>query len=159
MGKFDACGDVGIFLGYSTNNYTFRVFNNRISIVVESINVTIEDVEHHKIDPRKSIDTEDEYTSDTIVPHSDGHTTSDDSTIRCNIDEVDPKTVVQLKKLESRVLKNHPTYTIIGDITEGRKTKGSNNVDYLEMAGMMSIACYTSKIEPKNVQEANTDEY
>lgn len=55
------------------------------------------------------------------------------------------------------MLKNHPIKAIIGDIIEGRNSKGKRNVGYCEMAGMISI--YTSTIEPKNIKEAINNEY
>ena len=41
--KFDAKSDEGIFLGYSTTSRTYRVFNKRTKMVIESINVEIDD--------------------------------------------------------------------------------------------------------------------
>ena len=42
-GKFDAKSDEGIFLGYSTNSWAYRVYNKRTKMVKESINVVIND--------------------------------------------------------------------------------------------------------------------
>ena len=44
LGKFDAKSDESIFLGYSTTNRAYRVFNKRTKTVMESINVEIDDV-------------------------------------------------------------------------------------------------------------------
>ena len=43
LGKFDAKSDEGIFLGYSTTSWAYRVFNKRTKTVMESINVKIDD--------------------------------------------------------------------------------------------------------------------
>ena len=43
LGKFDAKSDEGIFLGYSTTSWAYRVFNKRTKTVMESINVVIDD--------------------------------------------------------------------------------------------------------------------
>ena len=43
LGKFDAKSDEGIFLGYSTNSWAYRVFNKRTKTVMESINVEVDD--------------------------------------------------------------------------------------------------------------------
>ena len=43
LGKFDAKSDEGIFLGYSTTSWAYRVFNKRTKTVMESINVEIGD--------------------------------------------------------------------------------------------------------------------
>ena len=42
-GKFDAKSNEGIFLGYSTNNRAYRVYNKCTKTVMESINVVIDD--------------------------------------------------------------------------------------------------------------------
>jgi len=42
--KIDPKSDEGIFLGYSTNNRAYRVYNNRTRVFMESINVVIDDV-------------------------------------------------------------------------------------------------------------------
>ena len=41
--KFDAKSDKGIFLGYSTASWAYRVFNKRTKMVIESIIVVIDD--------------------------------------------------------------------------------------------------------------------
>ena len=40
----DPKSDEGIFLGYSTNNRAYRVFNSIIKIMIESINVVVDDL-------------------------------------------------------------------------------------------------------------------
>jgi len=42
--KMDPKSDEGIFLGYSTKNRVYRVFNSRTKVFMESINVVIDDV-------------------------------------------------------------------------------------------------------------------
>ena len=41
LGKFNAKSDEGIFLGYSTTSWAYRVFNKRTKTVMDSINVKI----------------------------------------------------------------------------------------------------------------------
>ena len=43
LGNFDGKGDEGIFLGYSTSSWAYRVYNKRTKTVMESINVKIDD--------------------------------------------------------------------------------------------------------------------
>ena len=43
MGKFNTKGDEGTFLGYSSNNHAYRVFNHRTNTIMESINVVVND--------------------------------------------------------------------------------------------------------------------
>jgi len=53
LGKFDAKSDEGIFLGYSLNSKTFRIYNKRTMIIEESIHVVF--YETNPIRPRKEI--------------------------------------------------------------------------------------------------------
>jgi len=39
----DLKSDEGIFLGYSTNNRAYRVFNSRTKVMIKSINVIVDD--------------------------------------------------------------------------------------------------------------------
>ena len=43
LAKFDAKSDEGIFLGYSTTSWVYRVFNKTTKRAIESINVEIDD--------------------------------------------------------------------------------------------------------------------
>ncbi|KAL5563974.1 hypothetical protein UlMin_033721 [Ulmus minor] len=43
LGKFDSKSDVGIFLGYSTSNKAFRVYNRRTLVVEESMHVIFDE--------------------------------------------------------------------------------------------------------------------
>ena len=43
MGKFDSKSDKGIFLGYSTQSNTYRVFNKKTLAIEESIQVIVDD--------------------------------------------------------------------------------------------------------------------
>ncbi|GAV56533.1 hypothetical protein CFOL_v3_00075 [Cephalotus follicularis] len=56
LGKFDAKSDERIFLGYSLNSKTYRVFNKRTLIIEESIHVLFEESNSA---PRKRDDIDD----------------------------------------------------------------------------------------------------
>ena len=43
IGKFDARGDEGMFLGYSLKNKTYRCYNQRTKTIMESENVRIDE--------------------------------------------------------------------------------------------------------------------
>ena len=49
-----------------------------------------------------------------------------------------------------RIQKDHPKDLIIGDPNSGVTTRSRENI---------SNSCFVSKVEPKNVKEALTDEY
>ena len=42
-GKVNAKSDEGVFLGYSSNSSTYRVYNKRTMAIMESINVKVDD--------------------------------------------------------------------------------------------------------------------
>jgi hypothetical protein len=44
MGKFDSCVDKGILVGYSSTRKAYKCYNLRLNKVVESINVTIDEI-------------------------------------------------------------------------------------------------------------------
>ncbi|CAL8162541.1 unnamed protein product [Prunus armeniaca] len=43
LDKFDSKSDMGIFPGYSTSSYAYRVYNCRTKTIIESINVNVDD--------------------------------------------------------------------------------------------------------------------
>lgn len=43
LGKFDARSDKGIFLGYSINNVTYRVYNKMTRMVDLSVNIVFDE--------------------------------------------------------------------------------------------------------------------
>jgi hypothetical protein len=44
MGKFDSCVDKGVLVGYSSTRKAYKCYNLRLNKVVESINVTIDEI-------------------------------------------------------------------------------------------------------------------
>nr|GEW62359.1 integrase, catalytic region, zinc finger, CCHC-type, peptidase aspartic, catalytic [Tanacetum cinerariifolium] len=44
IGKLGAKGDIGFFIGYSTNSITYRVYNQRTKKIMEMMNVTIDEL-------------------------------------------------------------------------------------------------------------------
>jgi hypothetical protein len=48
MGKFDSCVDKGILVGYSSTRKAYKCYNLILNKVVESINVTIDEIDRPK---------------------------------------------------------------------------------------------------------------
>jgi hypothetical protein len=78
--KMDPKSDEGIFLGYSTNNRAFRVFNSRSKVLMESINVVVDDQETDVTDdvetslndaPADLLDKSNESESTQAEPEAD----------------------------------------------------------------------------------------
>nr|GEX40896.1 hypothetical protein [Tanacetum cinerariifolium] len=44
IGKFGAKGDIGFFIGYSVDSCAFRVYNRRIKKIIETMNVTFDEL-------------------------------------------------------------------------------------------------------------------
>ena len=61
--KWDAKSEQGIFLGYSQNSREYRVFNNRVRMVMKMINVVVNDSEHIY----KRIDDDDELAPKVTI--------------------------------------------------------------------------------------------
>ncbi|GJV61078.1 retrovirus-related pol polyprotein from transposon TNT 1-94 [Tanacetum coccineum] len=44
IGKLGAKGDIGFFIGYSANSYVYRVYNRRTKKIMETMNMTFDDL-------------------------------------------------------------------------------------------------------------------
>jgi hypothetical protein len=62
-----------------------------------------------------------------------------------------PNQMFTTKGHSTRIQKNHPQDLIIGNPDEGVTTR--------RLVGVIANSCFVSKIEPKNVKEALTNEF
>jgi len=143
--KMDPKSDEGIFLGYSTNSRAYKVYNSKTKTVMESINAVIDDVPKEKVpDVDTDVGTDVQETNAPIL---------------VNESELEKEEVVKAKQHQMssskgpsiRIQKNHPQDLIIGNPNQGITTKRS--------VGVIANSCFVSKIEPKNVKEALTNEF
>jgi len=132
--KMDPKSDEGIFLGYSTNSRVYRVFNSKTETMMEFINVVIDDVPKEKV----------------LDVDSDVGTSVQETNAPVQVNESEQDQTSTTKGPSIRVQKNHPQDLIIGNPDQGILTKRS--------VGVIVNSCFVSKIEPKNVKEALTDE-
>jgi hypothetical protein len=163
LGKFDTKSDEGIFLGYSTNSRTYRVFNKRTETVMESVNVIVDDEEVQRSisGEEKQIDSVDSSAAPTGIiepspkesldessPTTSGSTpiTSEDEDIPAN----PPR--------QSRVRHNHPPQQLLGNLDERRKLRSRVIQPANEVANQVSYSCYLTQTEPEKVDEALQDE-
>lgn len=143
--KMDPKSEEGIFLCYSTNNRAYRVFNSITKAVMEFINVVIDDVYEEKVpDVDPDVGTS---VQETNVPVQVNESEPEEK----EIEEAEKDHVSTSKVPSIRVQKNHPQELIIGDLDQGITTRRS--------IGVVSNFCLVSKMEPKNVKEALTDEF
>lgn len=135
--KLDPKSDEGIFLGYSTNSRSYRVFNTRTEVMMESINVMVDE------SIKEAYVTKDVETS---IPMND--VSEDNAEPSANLESEVRKHADKGPSI--RIQKDRPKDLIIGNFNGG-VTKISRE--------MVSNACFVSKFEPKNVKEALTDEF
>ena len=173
LGKFDAKSDEGIFLGYSTSNWAYRVYNKRTKTVMESINVKI-DYAITKVEmvddgegpstkePTVEVEALDieveEYTleKESTPVNSRVETRSMSRTASpLTPPEVHPPIsrndeVSTSKKPSSQVVKNHPESNIIESLDKSLRLKKGNKL----LANHVTYHCYLAQFEPKKVEEA-----
>nr|KYP73276.1 hypothetical protein KK1_005894 [Cajanus cajan] len=148
LGKFDAKLDGGIFLGYSLNIKSYRVYNKRTMTIEESIHVVF--YETNLVCPRKNI------IDDIVESFEDTHfheqTQKDredkgreDSIIQENQTNMTPQR-------ELRISRNHPLENIIGDISKGVTTRHS-------LKDACNNMVFVPEIKVKNIYEALNDEH
>ncbi|KAG9442738.1 hypothetical protein H6P81_018592 [Aristolochia fimbriata] len=148
--KFDSRSTEGIFVGYSRNSHSYRVFLKNANTVIETVNVEVAD----QTEDLQMSDDEQEHVpriqkEGTYTPEGAPEDTGVSST------EVQESVVVTEKTPSIREQNNHPTDAIIGDIHEGMKTRGKKK----NYGDMVKFVCYTSLVEPRKVEEALKDEF
>ena len=112
---------------------------------MESINVVVDDLTPaRKKDVEEDVRTSGDNVADT-TKSAENAENSDSATDEPNINQPDKKPSIRIQKM-------HPKELIIGDPNRGVTTR-SREIE------IVSNSCFVSKIEPKNVKEALTDEF
>lgn len=143
MRKMNPKRDEGIFLGYSTNSISYRVFNSRTKVMMESVNIMVDDSTIEKgIDVDEDVETSSQQTD--VLENKAGL----ESNIEPVSTELDNPQVN--KGLSIRIQTNHLKEIIIGIVYEGITTRSRD---------VISNFCFVSKFEPKNVNKALTNEF
>ncbi|RVW15001.1 Copia protein [Vitis vinifera] len=149
-----SCGksEEGIFLGYSSKSRAYRVYILSSKCMVESINVIVDDMgsrsrecDDDRIDVSKDIEVIEEKSEDEKL--SEDEEKKDEQGKKGDRGRIEPS-----KKNKSRVPKNHPLSNVIGNYEDSMVTRRQSKLNEV------SYVCYTSQIEPKNVEEALNDE-
>ncbi|GKC83693.1 retrovirus-related pol polyprotein from transposon TNT 1-94 [Tanacetum coccineum] len=136
--KFDPKSYEGIFLGYSQNSKAYIILNKHTRKVEESLNVTFdENPPPFKTSPLVDDDL-DEEEAIKVTEKKNLENDIEDETLE--IDEI-----VNIK--ESR---NHPLENVIGNLNQRTLRSQAQN--------QSNFFCFISTIEPKNVNEALTDD-
>ncbi|XP_039689400.1 uncharacterized protein [Medicago truncatula] len=135
LGKFDSKSDKAIFLGYSATSKAYRVYNLRTKVLEESMHIKFDEFE--ELEAQERIFEEDEEASQ----------------INPDIEKIQQQSLneeVSLSPPKSwRIVDHHPQEQIIGETTDGVRTRRSFQTNDFAMI---------SQIEPKSIKEAIIDE-
>ncbi|KAA0066662.1 putative gag-pol polyprotein [Cucumis melo var. makuwa] len=115
--KWDAKSEQGIFLVYSQNSRTYRVFNNRFGSVMETINVVRNDLDS----ANKQMNDEEDETPNiyeartTSIVEASKADNPTDYPRKC-LEKSSEEIITKKSKLipSAHVKKNHPASSIIG---------------------------------------------
>ncbi|GJY14384.1 retrovirus-related pol polyprotein from transposon TNT 1-94 [Tanacetum coccineum] len=136
--KFDPKSYEGIFLGYSQNSKAYIILNKHTRKVEESLNVTFDETPPPSKTSPLVDDDLDEEKAIKVTENKNLENDIEDETLK--IDEI-----VNIK--ESR---NHPLENVIGNLNQRTLRSQAQN--------QSNFFCFISTIEPKNVNEALTDD-
>ncbi|GJY82852.1 retrovirus-related pol polyprotein from transposon TNT 1-94 [Tanacetum coccineum] len=142
IGKLGAKGDIDFFIGYSTNSYAYRIYNRRTKKIMETMNVTFDELSAMAFKPSNSKPGLQSMTSGRITMYDDyigGQPLAA------------PRTTQLLKHLQFN--KDHPLEQVIGEPSRPVLIRNQLRTD----GDMCMYALTVSTIEPKNVKEAMTD--
>ncbi|KAK2456670.1 cysteine-rich RECEPTOR kinase [Trifolium repens] len=166
--KFDAKACKGIFIGYSERSKAYRVYNSETNIVEESIHVRFDDKEpdskmseqvdsyagvpyqYHNSEPEKT--SEANGTSEAELEEvSEEASPIEASEDHDDISEDDIQDTSEVPKRTFKYKSSHPEDLILGNKESLRKTRSAFHQSD-SLLGLISM------IEPKNVDEALTDD-
>ncbi|GJV09312.1 retrovirus-related pol polyprotein from transposon TNT 1-94 [Tanacetum coccineum] len=136
--KFDPKSYEGIFLGYSQNSKAYIILNKHTRKVEESLNVTFDETPPPSKTSPLVDDDLDEEEAIKVTEKKNLENDIEDETL-----EIDK--IVNIK--ESR---NHPLENVIGNLNQRTLRSQAQN--------QSNFFCFISTIEPKNVNEALTDD-
>ena len=155
--KFDVKSDVGIFLGYSTMSRTYRAYNQNSQVIQEYSNVVINDIGYDQDILKSQILTYESIGDNPkdweITKENPNDIPEED--INLNIDEFLPLNNILEEirdKHRSRIPGNYLISNVIGNVNKRVVTMRQLRLNE------MGLVCYTSQLEPKNVDEAFGDE-
>nr|GEZ50192.1 integrase, catalytic region, zinc finger, CCHC-type, peptidase aspartic, catalytic [Tanacetum cinerariifolium] len=142
IGKLDAKGDIGFFIGYSVDSYAYRVYNHRTKKIMETMN----DVD--KLNPNSMVDANTFFN-----PFANSSTSVASSSSSQNVDPSNMHTFYQPYPYEFQWTKDHPLEQVIGEPSRPVLTRNQLRSD----GDMCMYALTVSTMKPKNVKEAMTD--
>ncbi|WRX11175.1 Integrase [Theobroma cacao] len=157
LGKFDAKSDEAMFLGYALNSKAYRVFNKR-SLTIEEYLLVVFD-ESNTL--QKEI-SNDEHDTDDLEKQMeemslDDKKNSEENSLGRETRPLPIKTLQRTKNHNNdlprswRYAKDHPQELIIGDISQGVKTRRATRET-------CEFSAFISQIKSKTFEEAEKEE-
>ncbi|KAL5560474.1 hypothetical protein UlMin_036685 [Ulmus minor] len=180
LGKFDSKSDVGIFLGYSSSSKSYRVYNRRTLVVEESVHIVFDESNPFSSEKVVICDDDDaapnsqtNENASTLAapkPPQDELQVLDQPVSTLNktvaVSDVGQQPVLGQQPLiigndfeggnssslpkDLKFVHNHPKDLILGDPTQGVRTRNS-------IRNLVSNLAFLSQIEPTTFQEAECD--
>jgi hypothetical protein len=91
MEKFDSCVDKGVLVGYSSTRKAYKCYNLRLNKVVESINVTIDEMGRQELKEEENESMKQLYEEET-KDKKEGEDEEDPTETEEKVQQVTPKT-------------------------------------------------------------------
>nr|GEU76795.1 retrovirus-related Pol polyprotein from transposon TNT 1-94 [Tanacetum cinerariifolium] len=181
--KLGEKGDIDFFIGYSADSCAYRVYNRRTKKIIETMNVSFDELLAMAFEQRSSKPGLQSMTSGQItmyndfiggqssaaqrtVPANQAQQVRQTSTISTSIAETAPTPTnssaqatnfpissQDVDELNSRQQHDHPLEQVIGESSRPALTRNQLRSD----GDMCMYALTVSFMEPKNVKEAMTD--
>ncbi|GKB23474.1 retrovirus-related pol polyprotein from transposon TNT 1-94 [Tanacetum coccineum] len=135
--KFDPKSYEGIFLGYSQNSKAYIILNKHTRKFEESLNMTFDETHPpSKTSPLVDDDLDEEEAIKV--------------TEKKNLDDIVDETLEIDEIVNIKESRNHPLENVIGNLNQRTLRSQAQN--------QSNFFCFISTIEPKNVNEALTDD-
>ena len=180
LGKFDSKSDVGIFLGYSSSSKSYRVYNRRTLVVEESMHIVFDETNPFSSEKVVICDDDDAVpnpqTNGNSSPLAASKPPQDEMQVldqpvsildkTVAVSDVGQQPVLGQQPLiigndfegsnssslpkDLKFVHNHPKDLILGDPTQGVRTRNS-------IRNLVSNLAFLSQIEPTTFQEAECD--
>jgi hypothetical protein len=146
LDKYDDRADEGIFLGYATNSKGYRCYNKKLHKMVDCIDVKIDEGI-----PVREVYGNESSTEDTAKDEDEQVQESENEDSDTQTDSNQKSTTNSSSRI---IQKNHPASQIIGEKEKGVQTRRK-----LIKTTEQSHIALISMLEPKNFNEASTDDH
>nr|GEZ27035.1 Gag-Pol polyprotein [Tanacetum cinerariifolium] len=159
IGKLGAKGDIGFFIGYSADSCAYRIYNRRTKKIMETMNVSFNDLSAMAFEQRSSKPEIQSMTSGQISSGLDlTYAPSTITTQQPTEGELDLLFEAMYDDYiggqpSATARTDHPMEQVIGEPSRPVLTRNQLRSD----GDMCMCALTVSTMEPKNVKEAMTD--